>query len=75
VSPNEKRALSEQILKNPVFTEILDGIEANAIEGMIYADTDQDRHVGALRVIAVRAFREDCLAMLNNDPKRKGAPA
>lgn len=74
MTDDEKRGLAEQLIANPLFSETFDAMEADAIDLLVYAD-DETRLECALRVRAIRAFREDCEAHLRNDPPRKGAPA
>ncbi len=73
MTPNERKALAEQITANPLFTAILDDMERGAIEALIYAD-DQSRLVRQLRVQAIRSFRQD-LAEALNTREPKAAPA
>jgi len=75
MSPDEKKALVEQILVNPMFDEIMNTIEREATELCIYAQDEQERAYRALEVQAVRAFRSKCEAFASTTPTRKGAPA
>ena len=75
MTPTEAKGLAEQLLGNPLFDKLLDGIESAAIEEMVIADTDEDRAKGAFYVQAARAFREECHNLVGIDRKRKGAPA
>lgn len=72
MTPDERKALAEQILTNPLFTAVLDDMERSAIERMIYAKDDTAEC--QLRIQAMRTFRADLTAMLDTRP-RKGAPA
>jgi len=72
---NEAASLAEQILSNPLFAEIMQGLEANAVERMIAAPDDLSRHECQLRIQAVRAFRADCEGHLRSTRPVKGAPA
>lgn len=60
MTPKERAALAEQLLANPLFADLFDGVERNAIEAMIYAADDGTRARAAMRVQAVRALRDDC---------------
>lgn len=71
----ERASLAEQILANPVYAEIIDTMEANAVERLVFAPNEQERLEGALRVQSIRAFRSDCEALLRSTHERKGAPA
>lgn len=71
----ERKHLAEQLKANPLFDIILGEIEANAIEALVYARTEDDRISAQWRVRSARSFREDCEAALRNTPTRKGAPA
>ena len=74
MTPEERASLAEQLQTNPLFAELFNGIERDAIERMIYADEDT-RAACALRVQAVRTLRSDCEASLRNTRERKAAPA
>ena len=75
MTPQEKRALAEQIQANPLFDDLLTQIEENYTERMIAADTDTARLEAQSLVRAARSFREDFEALLRNDPPRRGAIA
>lgn len=74
MTPQERKSLAEQITTNPLFIEIMTGLETSAIERMISANDDETRRDAQLRVQAIRALRtdlDDCLTIR----ERKGAPA
>ena len=75
MTPSERASLAEQILTNPLFGEVFDGLEHAAIEAMIYAKDDETRFRSSLRVREIRSFRQDCEAALRNTPPQKGAVA
>lgn len=75
MTPAERKGLAESLMANPLYDEIMSGIEASAIERMIYAVDDKTRLEAALAVKASRSFRQDCEAALHSDQPRKGAPA
>ena len=75
MTPADRASLAEQILANPLFTEIMAGLEANAIERLVSAQTHETRHEAQLRVHAVRSFRSDCEGILRSTNARKAAPA
>jgi len=60
MTPRERASLAEQLTANPLFVALFEGIEANAIEAMIYATDDGTRARAALRVQAVRELRSEC---------------
>lgn len=73
LTPNEERALAEQLQANPLFRIMLDELETSAIERLINAK-EQDMLAAQLRVQAVRAFRADVMERLRvQEPK--SAPA
>ena len=74
MTPLERKSLAEQITANPLFKAILDDMETGAIEALINAQTDEQRHTRQLRVQAIRAFRSD-LAEALNTREPKSAPA
>lgn len=59
MTPQERQALAEQIASNPLFTAILDDMQARAVEMMVYAPDDDTRRTAAWRVQAIRNFRAD----------------
>lgn len=73
MTPQERKSLSEQITSNPLFGEVLDRIEKQALDALVYADTEQDRVEAQWRVRAARAFRSELSAALITR-ERKGAP-
>ena len=75
MTPQERANLAEQLQANPLYKELFDGLERNAVEALVYAPDDQTRLEGALRVKAIRSFRSDCDASLRNIRERKAAPA
>ena len=75
MTPRERANLAEQLLSNPLWDELFVGIEKQAIEACIYADTDEQRLIGTLRVKEVRTLRSDCEASLRSARERKAAPA
>jgi hypothetical protein len=75
MTPDERKSLAEQITTNPLYSVIMAELERSAIERMIHATTDLDRHECQLRVQAVRSFRSDCEASLRSNRERKAAPA
>jgi len=73
LTPQERRSLAEQILSNPLFTAVMDELEAGAIEALIYA-AEHDRATRQLRVQVIREFRTD-LGNCLNTREPKSAPA
>ncbi|TNE54811.1 MAG: hypothetical protein EP341_05615 [Sphingomonadales bacterium] len=74
MTPQERKALAEQIASNPLFTELMDAIESAAIESLVYASTENDRVEAQWRVRSARSFRSELDSALNIR-ERKGAPA
>lgn len=75
MTSNERASLAEQLQTNPLFDELFDGIERAAIEAMIYADDEETRAEGAMRIRAIRSLRDDCGVSLRSIRDRKAAPA
>lgn len=75
MTPQDRAALAESLLANPLFTDLLAGLERDAIEAMVWAQNDDARARAAMRVQAVRALRDDCTSALRDMTPRKGAPA
>lgn len=74
MTPAERKSLAEQITANPLFTDILEQMEASAIESLVAASDDAKRLHWQLKVQAVREFRSDLDACLNTR-EPKSAPA
>ena len=75
MTPQERAALAESLLANPLFAELFAGIERDAVEAMIYAADDDTRARSAMRVQAIRALRDDCTNALRDMTPRRAAPA
>ena len=74
MTPAERKSLAEQITANPLFKAILDEMETGAIEALINAQDDAQRHARQMRVQAIREFRTD-LAQCLDTRTPKSAPA
>lgn len=75
MTDQERKNLAEQLDANPLWHEILNSIEHEATEALVYADTEQDRIEAQHRVRSARTFRRDCQNLLSNTPRRKGGIA
>lgn len=75
MTPENRKALAEQLASNPLFPALMAELEQDAVERMIAAQTDTARMEAQAYVRATRAFRANCEAELRNTGKRKGAPA
>ena len=73
MTPDERKALAQQITTNPLFNVTLDEMEQAAIERLIFAK-EEDTAAAQLRVQAIRNFRAD-LGRALNTPQRKASPA
>jgi hypothetical protein len=71
MTDKERASLAEQLLANPLFAELFNGVERDATEAMIYAKDDDTRARAAMRVQAVRSLRDDCMSSLRatREPK------
>lgn len=74
MTPEDRKALAEQIDANPLTDIILDGIEKDATEALIHASTEIDRIEAQYRVRAARSFRQELVAALRT-PQPKGSIA
>jgi hypothetical protein len=74
MTPYERKALAEQITANPLYHEILDGMESGAIEALVNASDEKSRLERQLKVQAIRQFRSDLGECLNTR-EPKSAPA
>lgn len=72
MTPEQRSSLAQQITDNPLYSEVLGNMEAQAIERLIYEKDNTPE--AQLRVQAIRAFRADLEANLNTRDA-KGAPA
>lgn len=72
-----KAKLAEQLLQNPLFDEVMDYLERNAIEACINAElTDNEtRAAAAAEARAIRNFRSACVSKLHNIRQMKSVPA
>ena len=77
LSTEDRASLADSILSNQLFTLILDDLEKAALDRCVNAAlTDHDaRAAAACEVRAIRAFRSNCRAALDNNRPKKGAPA
>ena len=75
MNTKERASLAEQLLGNPLYADLFDGVERDAIEAMIHATDDDTRARAAMRVQAVRALRDECNNCLRDMTPRRGAPA
>lgn len=64
MTPKERAAYADQLLSNPLFGALLDSVEHDATEAMIYATDDTERARAATRVQAIRDMRRDCINSL-----------
>jgi hypothetical protein len=77
MTPQDRKALAEQILTNPLTDLVLSEIERDAVERGVFAPaTDHEARAAAMaEVRAIRAFRHHLTASLRDTAARKGAPA
>ena len=71
MTPRERASLAEQLLTNPLFAELFNGVEHTATEAMIYATDDDTRARAAMRVQAIRSLRNDCMNSVRDTAARK----
>ena len=69
---DEKAALAEAILTNPLWVAVMSKFEGDKLElcANLYI-TDEDRRYAAMYVQTIRNFRADCEAMLRNNQPRQ----
>jgi hypothetical protein len=72
MTPEDRARAAERLLDDPLASMLLDAIEADAIEAMLQADTDEGRRAGRDTVKTVRAFRNGLKYQLtvNQEAKR-----
>ena len=70
----ERKGLAEQLKANPLFVELLDGLESSAVERMYSAKTEQDRITAQAAAHAARDFRADWQRLLTNNRPKKTVP-
>lgn len=74
MQPNERKSLAQQLEANPLFNELLEQLEAVAIEKMFAAKTEQDRIEAQASAHACRNFRADWQRLLTNNRPKKQVP-
>jgi hypothetical protein len=73
----QRKARARDLLSNPLFQEIMDKMESDAINlGVNAPFTDHEgRQAAMAEVRAVRSFRRNCESILRNNSVPKAAPA
>lgn len=72
MTPDERAALAEAILSNPLFSDIMAKMERDKTEICVNLHiADEDRRNAAMYVQAIRNFRADCEAALRNTQPRQ----
>ncbi len=75
MTPKERASYADQLLSNPLFGALFDGVEHDATEAMIYAADDDARARFAIRVQAIRDMRRDCINSMTVPAPRVGVIA
>ncbi len=75
MTDEERHALAESLLANPLFLVLFAEMEADATQACIWAADEDNRRAAAMRVQAIQTLRTDCVASLRNTQPRKSAPA
>ena len=75
MTDQERKALAESLVANPLFHALFDDMEKSATDACIWAGDDETRRFAAMRVQAIQNLRSDCAEALRSTPERKGAPA
>lgn len=72
MTPDDRARAAQRLLDDPLAMELLAAIEADAIEAMLKAETDEGRREGRDTVKTVRAFRSGLQYQLtaNQEAKR-----
>lgn len=73
----ERQFHARELLNNPLFTELCAKLELEAVNRCVaanYADHEA-RLTAAADIRAIRTFRQNCEAILRNNPVTKAAPA
>ena len=73
LTTDERKSLAEQITTNPLYAEVLDGMEVSAIEQLVHAAPENTARAQE-RVLAIRNLRQDLEQALST-PTRRSAPA
>lgn len=74
MNAEDRKALAEQLVSNPLWARLLDELERDGIEVLISATTDTARMEAQAYVRAARSFRANCESQLRNTGARKAAP-
>jgi len=77
MTPEDRRALAQQLLTNPLMEVVLQEMEQEAVERSIYArlNDDNTRLTAMLEVRAIRDFRTKLEQCAEDNRSRKAAPA
>lgn len=77
MTDDDRKALAEQILNNPLMAEVMGKLEKEAIDRCVYAPMvdHEARQAAAAEVRAIRSFRASVERALVKDGVRRTAPA
>lgn len=75
MTPQERKNLAEQITDNPLFNEIFDKLEKDAIDSCVEANDPTIRANMAAEVRVIREFRRKCKSALTIAQERKRSVA
>ena len=75
MTPQERKNLAEQITSNPLYTEVFDTLEKQAIDACVNTKDPTERADMAAEVRVIRSFRRKCHSAMNTAPARIGAVA
>ena len=77
MTPEDRKYHAQELLKNPVFIELCERLESDAVNRVVAAkyDDHEARVTAAADIRAIRTFRQNCEAALRNNPAQKAVPA
>lgn len=72
----ERQYHAQELLKNPLFSELCETLEKDAVNRCVAAryDDHEARVTAAADIRAIRTFRQNCEAAARNNPAQKAAP-
>lgn len=74
MTPEERKSLAEQITTSPLYQDVMRALEQDAIQALIDAEGDENRHGAQLYVRAVQSFQSALARELASKPRKRNAP-
>lgn len=73
----ERQHHAQELLRNPLFLELCETLEKDAVNRCVAAkyDDHEARLAAAADIRAIRTFRQNCESIIRNNPVTKAVPA